>query len=287
MMSKPKIESSEELTGFQVGLQQDDTFDKELLTDLLLRANGIPVDAAFVIPLPIPQFAYNTANLPLQTDYLNGLIMGDPSTENGLQTEISENIEKPVDVKEWQAQLRTTMAEKYPWVPLVEKEQLHDPALCENFIVCVSALYELNLLRTQKLTRHALIDFHSRYKLVLLAHNQPGYRKIGPFVAQIHQWQNLEEFFVVYRKQLMEILQQPASRENHVNVMMHIQGYFNRQQTAEQRNELSRAIHNYRLGHLPLSAPLTQLKRCLSEYPNNYLLTQKYFMLYPNNFIET
>lgn len=177
------------------------------------------------------------------------------------------------------------MAKQYPWVPLIESEQLNNSALRENFIVCVSALHELNQLRAQKLTRHTLIDFHSRYKLVLLAHNQPGYRKIGPFVAKIHQWKDLDEFFIAYRKKLMAILQQPASCENHVNVMMHIQGYFNRQQSAEQRSELCQVIHDYRLGNLPLSTPLTLLKKYLSEYPNNYLLTQKYFMLYPNNYI--
>lgn len=129
---------------------------------------------------------------------------------------------------------------------LDKSEQLSSAALRENFIICVSALSELNQLRTQQLTRHTLIDFHSRYKLVLLAHNQPGYREIGPFVAKIHQWKDLDEFFVAYRKKLMVILQQPASCENHVNVMMHIQGYFNRQQSAEQRSELCRVIHDYR-----------------------------------------
>jgi uncharacterized protein YbgA (DUF1722 family) len=33
-------------------------------------------------------------------------------------------------------------------------------------------------------TRRALLDFHSRYKLQLLAHHQAGYREIGPFVPR-------------------------------------------------------------------------------------------------------
>jgi len=285
MMSKPRIEISEKLTGFQVGLEPDDIFAQGLLADLIVRANCTPVDTASVIPLPIPRFIYTTTNHPQQPDDLNGLIVDYHPADGGLKTNLSTEPAKQADLAKYQMLLSSTMAEKYSWVPLIRSEQLSNSALRENFIVCVSALHELNLLRRQKLTRHTLIDFHTRYKLVLLAHNQPGYRKIGPFVAQIHQWSDLEAFFIAYRKQLMNILQQPASCENHVNVMMHIQGYFNRQQTAEQRSQLCRVIHDYRLGNLPLSTPLALLKGYISEYPNNYLLTQKYFMLYPNNFI--
>ena len=285
MMSEPKIGISENLTGFLAGLQPDDIPVPELLTELVAEAQCIAVDSASVIPLPIPHFIYTTANQRQQPDNLNGLIIGHHSMNEEPGPPISEQRATHPKTDKYQSLLSAVMAKQYPWVPLIESEQLNNSALRENFIVCVSALSELNQLRAQKLTRHTLIDFHSRYKLVLLAHNQPGYRKIGPFVARIHQWKDLDAFFIAYRKALMAILQQPASCENHVNVMMHIQGYFNQQQSAEQRSELCQVIHDYRLGNLSLSTPLTLLKRYLSEYPNNYLLTQKYFILYPNNYI--
>ena len=286
MMSEPKIGIGKKLAGFQVGLQQDDKSAKELLAELVAQEQCIAVDSASVIPLPIPRFIYTTEDNLQQPDDLNGLIIGHHSINEDSEADLTEKKEISPDTEKYQALLSAAMAEQYPWVPLIESDQLSsNPSLRENFIVCVSALHELNQLTEKKLTRHILIDFHSRYKLVLLAHNQPGYREIGPFVAQIHQWKDLDKFFIAYRKKLMAILQQPATCENHVNVMMHIQGYFNRQQSAEQRSELCQVIHDYRLGNLPLSAPLTLLKRYLSEYPNNYLLTQKYFKLYPNFFI--
>lgn len=75
------------------------------------------------------------------------------------------------------------------------------------------ALHELNALRARGLTRHGLLAFHSRYKLQLLAHHQAGYREIGPFVASLHEWEDLEAFFEVYREKLMAILKRPASRK--------------------------------------------------------------------------
>lgn len=52
----------------------------------------------------------------------------------------------------------------------------------ESTLIRIFALYELYRLKEHGLTRGALLDYHSRYKLVFLAHSQPEYRKLGPFV---------------------------------------------------------------------------------------------------------
>lgn len=173
------------------------------------------------------------------------------------------------------------LMEKYPWLPVEEDGRLHDPVLRENFVERVFALHALNTLRKTGLTRRAILDFHSRYKLQLLAHHQAGYREIGPFVATLHELEDLDAFFAVYRDKLMTILKKPASRKNHTNVLMHIQGYFRNQLTMRQRGELREVILNYRAGLLPILAPMTLLKHYLAEYQDAYLLTQNYFDPYP------
>ncbi|MEI7345377.1 DUF523 and DUF1722 domain-containing protein [Dickeya chrysanthemi] len=171
----------------------------------------------------------------------------------------------------------------YPWLPVEEDGRLHDPVLRENFVERLFALHELNTLRDNGLIRRTLLAFHSRYKLQLLAHHQAGYREIGPFVARLHEWDDLEAFFIAYRHKLMAILRQPASRKNHTNVLMHIQGYFRKQLNNRQRAELRAVIIGYRAGRLPILAPLTLLKHYLAEHPDEYLLTQNYFDPYPED----
>ncbi len=173
------------------------------------------------------------------------------------------------------------LMEKYPWLPVEEDGRLHDPVLRENFVERVFALHELNTLRKNGLTRRVMLDFHSRYKLQLLAHHQAGYREIGPFVASLHEWEDLEAFFDLYRDKLMAILKKPALRKNHTNVLMHIQGYFRKQLTTRQRGELRETILNYHAGLLPILAPMTLLKHYLAEYPDGYLSMQNYFDPYP------
>ncbi|WP_437611430.1 YbgA family protein [Erwinia sp. V71] len=168
-----------------------------------------------------------------------------------------------------------------PWLPVEEDGRLHDDAIRENFITRVYALHELHQLWRAGLSRHALIAYHSRYKLLLLAHSQPGYREIGPFVAAIDKWDSLEAYAVEYRQRLMDLLAHPATRSNHTNVLMHVQGYFREKLTSPQRQELAALIDRYRRGLQPLLAPITLLKHYMKEFPDVYLAQQRYFEPWP------
>ncbi|TNV17985.1 DUF1722 domain-containing protein [Buttiauxella sp. B2] len=168
-----------------------------------------------------------------------------------------------------------------PWLPVEEDGRLYDPAIRENFVERIYTLYELNKLRQSGLTRGGLISFHSRYKLLLLAHSQPQYRELGRFVADVEEWNSLDDFFVAYRLRLMSLLEHQATRRNHTNVLMHVQGYFRRQLNTRQRQELSGLIDKYRQGTQPLLAPITLLKHYMAEYPDAYLAQQRYFEPYP------
>ncbi|MBP2170349.1 uncharacterized protein YbgA (DUF1722 family)/uncharacterized protein YbbK (DUF523 family) [Erwinia toletana] len=168
-----------------------------------------------------------------------------------------------------------------PWLPVEEDGRLHDDAIRENFVARVYTLYEFNQMCKAGLSRFSLMAFHSRYKLLLLAHSQPQYRELGRFVAAMDQWDSLEAYAVEYRQRLMNLLSQPATRSNHTNVLMHVQGYFRRQLTSAQRQELAALIDRYRQGIQPLLAPITLLKHYMAEYPDAYLTQQRYFEPYP------
>ena len=169
----------------------------------------------------------------------------------------------------------------FPWLPVEEDGRLQDPHLRENFVERIYALHELHALRDAGLTRGGLIAFHSRYKLLLLAHSQPLYRELGRFVAAINEWSSLEDFFCEYRLRLMTLMSHPATRRNHTNVLMHVQGYFRKQLNGRQRQELAGLIDRYRQGTQPLLAPVTLLKHYMAEFPDAYLGGQRYFDPWP------
>lgn len=174
------------------------------------------------------------------------------------------------------------LMKQMPWLPVEEDGRLHDPLLRENFVGRIYVLHELHQLWAGGLTRARLIDFHSRHKLLLLAHSQPQYREIGPFVAQMDKWTSLDAFATAYRQKIMDLMKTPASRRNHTNVLMHAQGYFRPQLSGPQRRELTEIIDSYRQGIQPLLAPMTLLKHYLAQYPHPWLAAQRYFSPYPD-----
>ncbi|KAA9000138.1 DUF1722 domain-containing protein [Affinibrenneria salicis] len=164
-----------------------------------------------------------------------------------------------------------------PWLPRLDAAEWGDEAACRHFIARVCALYEFNLLCRQTLSRGALMAFHSRYKLVLLAHSQPEYRTLGPFVGAMAQRPSLDDYAQEYRLRLMSLMAHRTTRRNHTNVLMHVQGYFRPQLSSEQRQELTRTIDDYRRGLQPRAAPMALLRGYMALYPDPWLAQQRYF----------
>lgn len=172
------------------------------------------------------------------------------------------------------------LMEKMPWLPIEEDGRLHDPLLRENFILRVFVLHDLHSTIGDQPTAAKIIQFHSRYKLTLMAHHPSSYKELGKLVANVKQY-SMDEFYCLYREQLMAALRKIATRKNNTNVLMHIQGYFKRMLNSAQKAELSRLIDDYRLGHLPLLAPITMIKHYLTCYPDSYIEQQHFLNPYP------
>ncbi len=168
---------------------------------------------------------------------------------------------------------------KMPWLPIEEDGRLNDPVLRENYITRVSVCMIFTPAWAMRRARK-IVEFHSRYKLTLMAHNPQAYRVLGRLVANVKQYP-LDSFIQEYRLGLMQALAHRASRKNNTNVLMHLQGYFKRSLNKLQKAELAQVIESYRVGELPLLAPITLLKHYLALFPDAYLAQQRYLNPYP------
>lgn len=169
-----------------------------------------------------------------------------------------------------------------PWLPIEEDGRLHDHLLRENFISRIFALNDLYQTLCEGISRKAIVEFHSRYKLILMAHSVEAYRQLGQLVAKVAQY-DLDEFFMLYRNEFMKAMTKIATRKKHTNVLMHLQGYFKHALSSQEKAELTKLIHNYRKGIMPLLAPLTLLCHHLQQHPDPYIEQQKYLNPYPED----
>jgi len=180
------------------------------------------------------------------------------------------------------------LRELYPALPLEEDGRLNDPLLRENFVMRVFVYAEWQALTSNEApaptpapTKAQLTQFHARLKYLLLAHSQPVYRELGPWLAQLGTPTTADATH--YIESVMTALSAPASKRNHTNVLQHIQGYFKNQLTDQQRQELAELILAYHDDIEPLLAPLTLIRHYLREYPNDYLAQQFYLAPYPRD----
>ena len=72
--------------------------------------------------------------------------------------------------------------EDYPCLPVEEAGRLFDDEIRENFVTRVFAYAHWQSLPTEKTAQH-LIEFHSRYKYLLMAHNIDAYKKAGRLLS--------------------------------------------------------------------------------------------------------
>ena len=76
-------------------------------------------------------------------------------------------------------------ARRNPLLPIEEAGRLNDAALRENFLVRVFTYRDWQLFRQQEVTAARLIDFHSKYKYLVMAHSLVHYKELGRLLANL------------------------------------------------------------------------------------------------------
>lgn len=167
-----------------------------------------------------------------------------------------------------------------PWLPVEDENGLADPLRRECFFEQVYALHRWRELLAGGLSAQGLVAFHSRHKLLVMAHSPSAYRRLGRSLAQLHN-ADLPALAHHYLAGLLASLRQPASRQTHCNALQHLMGYLKKQLSAQEKAAWLEQLEAYRLGQLPLSVPKEALRQHFQRYPRAYVAEQYYWESYP------
>lgn len=167
-----------------------------------------------------------------------------------------------------------------PLLPVEEDGRLCDPRLRENFFERVFAYRRLRTLFDGPWTAGDLVAFHTREKLLLMAHAQARYVELGRLVADPHG-RPREELARLYQETFMRALAEKASVGRNVNVLQHMAGYVTDALDAGDKAELHRTIAEYQAGLVPLVVPLVLLRHHVRRQGVTYLLGQTYLEPHP------
>jgi uncharacterized protein YbgA (DUF1722 family)/uncharacterized protein YbbK (DUF523 family) len=171
--------------------------------------------------------------------------------------------------------------EHFPLIPVEEEGRLHDPLIRENFIERIFTLKRwVESVETGK-SRARLVDFHTRHKLLIMAHSEKHERIMGRMVAQGGNRSSLDGDYAQYQALLMEALRLKATSKKNANVLQHMMGYFKQQLSPDEKKELMEIIDQYRLEFLPLIVPVTLIGHYVRKYDQPYLKMQGYLNPHP------
>jgi uncharacterized protein YbgA (DUF1722 family)/uncharacterized protein YbbK (DUF523 family) len=216
----------------------------------------------------------------LEKEDICGFIFKSDSPSSGMERVKVYN-EKSVPVKAGAGIFACIFMEYFPLLPAEDEGRLHDPGLRENFIERIFALKRWRESLSDKNSKKSLIDFHSRHKLLILAHSPRHYQMMGKLVAEQKNL-GVQDVRKQYQDLLLESLKIKATPAKHVNVLQHMMGYFKDQLSADEKKELLELINSYRDGYIPLIVPITLISHYVRKYNEPYLKDQLYLNPHPS-----
>ena len=215
----------------------------------------------------------------LEKENLSGFVFKSKSPSSGMER-VKIYDAKGMPSKQGVGMFARIFMEHFPLLPVEEDGRLHDPVIRENFIERVFVLARWRETVEMSPGRGAVVDFHTRHKLLILAHHDQRYRDLGRLVARAKEMP-LKKLLTAYRVQLLEILKYKTTPKKNANVLMHIMGYFKRLISSEEKQELLEVIDLYRNGVAPLLVPITLVNHYVRKYRDPYLLKQYYLNPHP------
>jgi uncharacterized protein YbgA (DUF1722 family)/uncharacterized protein YbbK (DUF523 family) len=215
----------------------------------------------------------------LEQEDLCGFIFKSDSPSSGMER-VKIYSAKGVAAKTGVGLFAREFMQHFPLLPLEEEGRLHDPGLRENFLERLFTLKRWRETLALGPKRGYLVDFHTRHKLLIMSHSPNHYVLLGKLVARMKEIP-LPEFYERYQTLLMEALRLKTTIKKNANVMLHVMGYFKKNLSPAEKEELLEIVNNFRQGYIPLIVPVTLLNHYVRKYDQAYLKSQYYLDPHP------
>lgn len=168
---------------------------------------------------------------------------------------------------------------RFPLLPVEDEGRLHDPDLRENFIERIFALRRYRDAVREGRSLSALMTFHARHKLLIMAHSETHMRAMGRLLAGAQGC--AAGVAAEYETRLLEALKRQATVSKHVNVLQHMMGWLKEFLTADEKQELLEVLETYHRELVPLVVPVTLLRHYIRKHGVEYLRDQVYLEPHP------
>ena len=215
----------------------------------------------------------------LEKEDLCGFIFKSDSPSSGM-IRVKVYTEKGMPEKKGVGMFARAFMEHFPLIPAEDDGRLHDPKIRENFIERIFTLQRWRETIAAGKSMSNLVDFHTRNKLLILSHSPQHAKLMGKLVAQGKQVSR-QELYDRYEAALMEALTLKTTPKKNLNVLQHVMGYFKKQLSKDEKQELLEVFEDYRQEFVPFVVPITLVNHYVRKYDEPYLKVQTYLNPHP------
>ncbi|PIE31760.1 cytoplasmic protein [candidate division KSB3 bacterium] len=173
---------------------------------------------------------------------------------------------------------------RFHGMAIEDEGRIRNFAIREDFLTKLFTFARFREAKKQT-TLHALMEFHSRHKLMLMGYNQSQMRLMGKILAN-HENSDLQSVTTKYEEHLKLALAKPPRVQSIINVLQHAFGGFSNHLSSEEKQFFLESLEEYRDERIPLSALLHVLRAWAIQYKNSYLLNQSFMNPYPKSLVE-
>ncbi len=215
----------------------------------------------------------------LEQEDLCGFVFKHKSPSSGMRG-INVYTAKGMPSKKGAGLFAKAFMEHFPLLPVEDDGRLNDAGLRENFIERIFVMHRWKACCRNDSGYAGLVDFHTRHKLLIMAHSPQDLKALGQLVGQ-GRHRKPDRLRQDYLARLMPALQRRATVRKNVNVLQHAMGYFKKMLSADEKAELLERIDEYHRELVPLVVPLVLLQHYVRKYDQPYLAGQHYLNPHP------
>jgi uncharacterized protein YbgA (DUF1722 family)/uncharacterized protein YbbK (DUF523 family) len=172
--------------------------------------------------------------------------------------------------------------EFFPNFPIEDEGRLKDDAIRNHFLTRIYAYADFKEL-SKVLSINGLIEFHSKYKYLLMTYSPKHLKELGSIVANSNL--KLKEKFSKYKELFFLAFIKKPSIKRHINTLMHIIGYITNKLNQAEKNHFFELIKKYEKGAIELRIIIELIKSFSLRFKNEYVLMQKYLEPYPEELL--
>jgi uncharacterized protein YbgA (DUF1722 family)/uncharacterized protein YbbK (DUF523 family) len=168
----------------------------------------------------------------------------------------------------------------FPLLPVEEDGRLNDAGIRENFVERIFVMHRWHELCGGRRSMSGLMEFHAAHKYLIMAHCPGTLKRLGAFLAGA-KGTPVAKVYDAYFEQFITALGRKATVRKTTNVLQHIEGYFKKDLTPDEKSELGELIEDYHRELVPLVVPVTMLNHYVRKYGREYLAKQVFLNPHP------